>query len=51
MRVLGLTENPAVIPALVAATRDGDKEVRRAAVAALGSIKDPQTIDPPARRA
>lgn len=46
VRVLGLTEKPAMVPALVKASQDPDKEVRRAAVAALGSIKDPQTIDP-----
>ncbi len=46
VRVLGLTENASVIPALIKATTDSDKEVRRAAVAALGSLKDPQTIDP-----
>ncbi len=46
MRILGLTQKPEVIDALAGAAKDQDQDVRRAAVAALGSIKDPRTIPP-----
>jgi len=46
VRILGLTEKPEAIDALVEATKDPDQDVRRAAVAALGSIKDPRTVGP-----
>jgi HEAT repeat protein len=52
VQVLGLIADPSspnlpqIIDALVAATKDGDDDVRRAAVAALGSIKDARVVEP-----
>jgi len=52
VQVLGLVADPAapnsskIIDALLEATKDSDQEVRRAAVAALGSIKDPRVVAP-----
>jgi HEAT repeat protein len=51
VHVLGLVSDKATdlgrtIDALIAATKDSDQEVRRAAVAALGAIKDPRVVPP-----
>jgi HEAT repeat protein len=47
VRILGLVGNPEAVDALAGATKDPDQDVRRAAVAALGSIKDdPKTVPP-----
>jgi len=47
VRVLGLVASPDSINALAKATKDSDKDVRRAAVSALGSIKDDPNVVPP----
>jgi HEAT repeat protein len=46
VRILGLSGKLDAIDALVGATKDPDQDVRRAAVAALGSIKGPATVPP-----
>jgi HEAT repeat protein len=44
VRTLGLSGNADAIDALAQAAKDTDEDVRRAAVAALGTIKDPQAV-------
>jgi HEAT repeat protein len=47
VRILGLVGKPDAIDALAAAAKDPEQDVRRAAVVALGSIKDdPKTVPP-----
>jgi HEAT repeat protein len=47
VRVLGLVGKPEAIAALAKATKDSDQDVRRAAVNALGAIKDDPDVVPP----
>jgi len=47
VRILGLVGKPEAINALAAAAKDPDQDVRRAAVVALGSVKDdPKAVGP-----
>lgn len=47
VRILGLVGKPEAIDSLAAAAKDPDQDVRRAAVVALGSIKDdPKAVAP-----